>query len=135
MKKNRRSLKVGDPLPKSLGQCADFYNEVKELRLAMAKEVKAIMDRESEIREHIIETLPVGDRGAVGIRYKAIVTSDEKPTADDWDLIYDYIAENDRFDLLGKSLNAKAVQELWDNNVKIPGISKFNAKKVSITKI
>lgn len=135
MAKNRRSLKVGKPLPKSLGQCADFYHEVKELRLAMAQEVKAIQARETEIQEYIIENLPVGDRGAIGHVYKALVTSEPKPTPEDWDKIYAYVKKRDRFDLLGKSLNAKAVTEMWDNDKKVPGVGVFHAKKVSITKI
>lgn len=135
MPKNRRSLKVGKPLPKSLGQCADFYHEVKELRLAMTAEVAIVKARETEIQEHIIDTLPVGDKGAIGQKYKAVVTSDEKPTADDWDKIYAYVKKRDRFDLLGKSLNAKAIQEMWDNDEKVPGVKVFHAKKLSITKI
>lgn len=135
MTKNKFSFKVGDPLPKSLGQCADFYHEVKELRLAMAKEVAIIQARETEISNHIVEKLPVGDKGAIGSKYKAIVTSTEKPTADDWEAIYDYVHQFDRYDLLGKSLNAKAVQEMWDNGEKVPGVQKFHAKKLGITKI
>ena len=126
MPKNKFSFKVGAPLPKSLGQCADFYHEVQELRHAMAKE---------EISNHIVESLPVGDSGAIGHKYKAVVTSTEKATADDWEAIYDYVHQFDRYDLLGKSLNAKAVKEMWDNGEKVPGVQKFHAKKLSITKI
>ena len=101
----------------------------------MAKEVAVIQARETEISNHIIESLPVGDSGAIGHKYKAVVTSDEKPTADDWEAVYDFVVENDRFDLLGKSLNAKAVKEMWENGEKVPGVQKFHAKKLRITRI
>ena len=133
-KNNKRSLKVGKPLPKNLGMCADFYHEVQQLRLAMEKEVATIQARESEIREHIIENLAVGDK-AKGSFYKALVTSDEKPTPDDWAAIYDYVYRYDRYDLLAKKLNAKAVEKIWDEGEKVPGVKVFHAKKVSITKI
>ena len=133
-KKNRRSLKVGRPLPKSLGMCADFYHDIQQLRLAMESEVKAIQARESEVREHIIENLAVGDK-AKGRAYKALVVSDEKPTPDDWDKIYAYVKKHNRFDLLGKTLNSKNIQKIWDKNKKVPGVKVFHAKKVSITKL
>lgn len=132
----RTSLKVGDPLPKSIGRCADAYHEVRELRLAMAKEVDVIAKREREIHEHILENLSASDdTGASGLRYKALVITSVKPQAKDWEEIYDWISENDRFDLLGKSLNSRTVEELWENEVTIPGVGKVNVKKLSITKI
>ncbi len=130
------SLKVGARLPKTLGRCADAYHEVRELRLAMDKDVKRVKERENEIHDHILEHLSKSDdTGASGLKYKALVTSKEKASADDWEDIYDYIMENDRFDLLGKSLNQKTVAELWDNDEKVPGVKKVHVKSLSITKI
>lgn len=130
------SLKVGAKLPRSIGRCADAYKEVRDLRLAMAKDVTRIQERETEIKDHIIEHLSKSDdTGASGMKYKAQITESEAASADDWEDIYDYIMENDRFDLLGKSLNQKAVKEMWDNGKKVPGVKKVHVKKVSITKI
>ncbi len=130
------SLKVGAPLPKSIGRCADAFKEVQELRLAMDKDVKRIKDRENEIKDHIIEHLSASDdTGASGLKYKALIKTDVKASADDWEEIYDYVVENDRFDLLGKSVNQKTVKELWDNDESVPGVKKVNVKTVSITKI
>ncbi len=130
------SLKVGAALPKSIGRCADAFKEVQELRLAMDKDVKRVKDRENEIKDHIIEHLSKSDdTGASGLKYKALIKTDEKASADDWDEIYDWVVEEDRFDLLGKSLNQKTVKELWDNDEKVPGVKKVNVKTVSITKI
>lgn len=129
------SLKVGAPLPKSLGACVDAFKEVSELRLDMDKDVKKIKARENEIKEHLIENLSVSDTtGVSGLKFKAQVTSEPQPTAEDWEDIYDYIVEHDRFDLMGKSLNSKAVKDMWAEKKKIPGVGSINVKKLSVTK-
>ncbi len=129
-------LKVGDKMPKSIGRCADAYHEIRELRLAMDKDVKKIKARETEIHNHILDNLSASDdTGAAGLKYQAQIKTDEKASADDWEEIYDYISDNDRFDMLGKSLNQKAIKEMWDNDMKVPGVKKVNVKSVSITKI
>lgn len=135
-KEETLSLKVGGKMPRSIGRCADAYHDVRVLRLEMKKQTDAIQARETEIKDHIIENLSKSDdTGASGLRYKALITESEAASADDWDDIYDFIMENDRFDLLGKSLNQKSVKEMWDNDEKVPGVKKVNVKKVSITKI
>lgn len=136
MSKKQFSLTPGAPLPKSIGRCADFYKEVMELRLWMEKQIAPYKKREGEIRDHIIENLSKSDdTGASGLKYKALIVEEEQPTVKDWEKVYDYIAENDRFDLLNKNINAKAIKEMWGNNKKVPGIETINVKKVSITKI
>ena len=130
------SLKFGAPMPKTIGRCADAYKEVSELRLAMQKEVDTIKERESEINDHILENLSASDdTGASGLKYKAQIKTSVAPSATDWEAIHDFVYENDRFDILGKSLNKKAIEELWDAGKKVPGVVKINVKKVSITKI
>lgn len=130
------SLKVGTAMPRSIGFCADEYHEVRAFRLAMQKEVDAVKARETELQEYIIENLSKSDdTGAAGKYYRAQIIPSVVPVAEDWEDIYDYIVENDRFDLLNRSLNQKATKELWEAGVKIPGIGRFNSKKVSITKL
>ena len=129
-------LTYGDPLPKSLGRCADLYHEVKELRLAMQKEVDAVKDRETEIYKHLVDNLSASDdTGAAGLKYRAQIKTDTVDTVDDWELVHDYVYENDRFDLLGKSLAKKAAKEMREAGVKIPGVKQMTVKKISVTKI
>lgn len=132
------SYDKGDPIPENLGIVADHLKEVQALRLEMDKQVKEVKDRESELRDHLIDNLAVDendDTGASGLKYRAQITTSEKATVDDWELVYDFIANKDRFDLLGKSLNQKTIDALWEAGKKIPGISSIIVKKVSITKL
>lgn len=126
----------GSPLPESIGRCADLYAEVRELRLAMDKVVEGMKKRESEIREYIIQNLSKSDdTGAAGKAYRAQIVKKVKPSVKDWEKLYDFIVENDRFDLLQKRVAEKAVKDLWDDGADVPGVERFNVVDVSITKI
>lgn len=126
---------AGKPIPKSLGAVADQLKQVGEIRLLMDKEVKMVKERETELREHLIENLSADDTGVSGKKYHAQVKTDPKPTVDNWEKVWDFVVEKDAFHILGKSLNAKAVKEIWDNGDRIPGVSKMNAKTLSLTKV
>lgn len=132
----RASLTYGDPIPKSLGRVVDEFKEVNALRLAMEKEVKEVQKRENELKDHLIDNLSASDTtGVAGLRYRAQVTTDDQPTVEDWDAVHDYVWDNDRFDLLGKSIAKAAVKEMMDAGQKIPGIGKITIKKLSVKKL
>lgn len=126
----------GDELPKSIGRCADLYNDTRALRLAMEKETNAVKERESEIREHIIANLSkTEDTGAAGLRYRAQIVMKDVPRAADWAAIHKFIKDNNRFDLLQKRLGEKAVADMWEAGEDIPGVEHMHIPEVSITKI
>lgn len=129
------SLKAGDPLPKSLGACADALKEITDLRLAMSKEVDDVKAREHEIKEYLIENLSKDDTGVSGLKYRAQVKQKTKYSVQDWTKVHDYVYDNDRFDLLGKSLNQKAATELYDAGEKLPGVDRIHVPTLSITKL
>jgi hypothetical protein len=126
----------GHRMPKSIGLCADEYAHVRELRLSMQKVVDAVAEREREIREHIIDNLSKSDdTGAAGKRYRAQVVTKPVPQVKDWPALWQHILRTRRFDLLQKRLAERAVKDAWEEGSEIPGVEKFNAVEVSITKI
>lgn len=128
--------KAGDPMPKSIGLCADEYASVRELRLAMEKLVASVKERETEIKEHIIRELPKSDNtGAAGKKYRAQIVTKDQPTLRDWDAFTAYVAKYNRFDMLTKRLADKAVKDTWEAGEAVPGIEKFKTVDVSITKL
>jgi fructosamine-3-kinase len=126
----------GGPLPKSMGRCADLYKEVEELYREMNAETEEVKARLSEIREHLIANLSKSDdTGAAGLRYRAQIKTDKKPTVRDWDKFYAYIYAKKRFDLLQRRISDKAALDILDEEGKLPGVERINVPKVSITKI
>jgi hypothetical protein len=132
----KAEYQTGAPMPASIGLCADLYAEVRELRLAMQKIVDAVKERETEIKEHIINELPKSQNtGAAGKRYRAQVVTKDVPTLKDWDALTAYMTRTGRFDLIYKRLADKPVKDLWEAGEAVPGVEKFKAVDVSITKI
>jgi hypothetical protein len=131
------NLEKGAPLPASIGGCADLYHDIRELRLEMERQVADIRARETEIREHIINSTTVNDRGGVGQRYKAVVIAELKPTVKDWNVFFPLVAKLGRFDFLQKRISEAALMEAILDNGKIPppGVELISVKTVSITKI
>ncbi len=128
------SYTPGDPIPESLGAVADQMKKVKDLRIAMQKEVDEVEKREKELRDHLINEMDADSEGAVGKRYVAAIKTEEVPIVEDWDDFNDYMLDEDRVDLLQKRLSVKAIKELLDDGVKVPGINTMIVKKVSLTK-
>jgi len=139
-------LQKGAPLPTSMGRCADLYHDVRELRLAMEKEVADIKARETEIQEYIINNLNKGeDTGAAGLRYRAQVITKRKPIIaavtdafpqGGWGALTSWIRKNDRFDMLQKRLSDKAIMDWQEQeNRLLPGIEMMNVPSLSVTKI
>lgn len=130
-------LEKGGPVPQSIGRCADLYHDLRDLRLAMEKQVDAIKARETEIREHIINNLSKSaDTGAAGLRYRAQIITKSVVKVLDWGVVHSWIKKNDRFDMLQKRLAEKAVAE-WmaaENRI-LPGTEPMDVPDVSITKI
>lgn len=133
-------LEPGAPLPESIGRCADLYKEVRDIRLAMDKEVERVKAREAEIREHIIANLSKSqDTGAAGLKYRAQIVMKRIPKfaeANGWGVFVSWVRKNDRFDLLQKRLSEKAVMDVIEQEGRVlPGLELINVPDVSITKI
>lgn len=136
-------MQVGKPLPQAIGRCADLYHDVRELRLAMEKEVAEIKARENEIEDHIINTLSAaaaaaGDTGAAGLKYRAQLVVKPKPKLAEWGIFTSWVRKNDFFNMIQKRINEKAVEEWMEQNPDrgpAPGTEVINVKTISVTKI
>jgi hypothetical protein len=123
------------PFPKSLGACADALYAIRVEKAAAAKALKEIEERQTKLTEHIIDTLPKGDAGAVGKVAKVVVGTVPVPIVEDWDKFYAYVAKTKRFDMLQRRLGDAAVKEMWEAKKTVPGVGTFNRVTVSLTKV
>lgn len=134
-KKEKFYLEAGKPIPKHLGTVVDQLKRTTEIRLEMEAEAREVKARETELKEHLLENIDTKkSRGVSGLKYQAKVKTSTKFSVKDWDDVYDYVYDNDRFDLLGKSVSQTAVKELFDDGIRLPGTEKINVKTLSITK-
>lgn len=126
-------------LPKSMGACADLLYEVREKRLAADKVAAELKVEEERIKSYIIDNMPETDSGGIGKHHKAQVVLKPKARVnpEKWDGFFGWVAKNKRFDLLQKRINDAAVLDTLNQPraPKIPGVERFTAKTVSLTKV
>lgn len=122
--------------PKSMGACADLLYSMRQERLAADKVAAELKTKEQALIDYIIDNLPKGDTGAAGARYRVSVYTDPIPQVSDWDAFWAYVYRKKAGFLLQKRLSASAVKDILDNGPRggIPGLTTFNAVKLSLTK-
>lgn len=118
-----------------LGTAIDKLYELRAKRLDAEKAIKAMKSDELALRVVIKRLLDAasleGGRGQIA---STSVIHSTEPTAKDWPAIYDFIRENDAFDMLQRRLSATAVKDRWESGIIIPGIEKFDTWDLSLTK-
>ena len=129
----------GADFPTTMGACVDLYAEIKALRLEMEKEIEPFKKREAELREYMIANIAKsrdegGDTGAAGKFYRVQIRDKAAIKVTDWKELHAFIAENNRFDLLQKRANDKAVLELLQDYI-VPGVEEMLLPDISVTKI
>lgn len=118
-----------------LGTAIDKLYELRSQRLNVEKVVKTMKSDELALRVHIKQMLDsINLDGAKGSAATAAVITSVDPVAKDWLQIYEFIRENDAFDMLQKRLSSMAVKERWESGILVPGIEKFDNWDLSITK-
>lgn len=123
-------------LPVQPAVCADLLYEVRETRLRIQRECEKLEKAESALKNHFVEVLPVSS--ATGIAgHLALVKIESKPIPQvaDWDAFYAYVRRKNAFELLQRRITESAIQERLDAKKPVPGITIFNVKKVSCTKL
>lgn len=112
------------------------YATKRQDRLALQKQTDQLKQEETQLQNDIIAALKdAGMTSAGGSEHKVTFKTVQKPTAADWDKIYDYIQEEGAFDLLQRRLGETAVKLRWEEGIDIPGIVAFPVDKLSISKV
>jgi len=123
-------------IPKTLGACADKLYKLRAQRYELQRKVAEIKAQETQLKEHLIRELPKSEAsGIAGRSARAKVTSKELPQVADWGKFFAYVKRKNAFHLLQRRLSAPAIQEVWDDGKKVPGIEVYNKIDVSVTKV
>lgn len=123
-------------LPKQLAQVADLMYTIREERYALQAQVDLLAEKESMCREHIINNLPKSQaNGIAGQIARAEIKKKTKPTVKDWKKFWAYVFKTKNSSLVQQRVNDKAVMERWEANEVVPGVDKFTALTISLTKL
>lgn len=139
---NVAQLLEADPKALQLGQVVDGYKAIRDVRLAMAKEVEAVEAVERSFKQHLIDTLDKRDeKGVFGLLYKAQHKVKRIPKikadgeSDGWGDFWQFVFETGRTDLVQKRLNDRAVMDTLEAGETIPGVETMLVSEISVTKI
>lgn len=119
----------------TLGQAIDKLYEARAARLAKAAEVKELQAAESIAKANVLKML--GETGlakASGMVATASIQTSDIPIITDWDALYAYIKEKDRFDLLQKRIGVTAWRELYLDGVLVAGTEAGVDTDISLVK-
>lgn len=133
----KKKIKPGAfKLPKTMAECADLAYQLREERLEIQRAAAAVGEKESLLREHIINNLPKSQASGIsGKVANAKVETDVVPTFTDKAKFLAHIKKTGDFDLMTSGMNAKAIRERWDNKKKVPGVGEHTIVKLSLTKV
>ncbi len=119
----------------TLGEAIDALYQARAARLLKAKEIKELQATETEAKTQVLRLL--GESGlekASGKLATAGIVTEDIPYIKDWDLVYDYIKANNRFDLLQKRIGVIAWRDLFKDGVLVPGTEAAVDTDLSLTK-
>lgn len=119
----------------TLGEAIDTLYQARAARLAKAKEVKELQATEAAAKLKVLRLLgEAGLEKASGKLATAGILTEDVPYVKDWDALYGYIKENDRFDLLQRRIGVVAWRDLFKDGVLIPGTEAGVDTDLSLTK-
>lgn len=119
----------------TLGEAIDTLYQARAARLAKAKEVKELQATEAAAKLEVLRLLgEAGLEKASGKLATAGILTEDVPYVKDWDALYGYIKENDRFDLLQRRIGVVAWRDLFKDGVLIPGTEAGVDTDLSLTK-
>jgi len=118
-----------------LGPKIDALYALREARLDLERKVKTMQEEEFTLRGEILDLLEqTGLQKASGSFATAGIKRAIIPIVTDWDELFRYIAENDRFDLVQKRISVLAWRETHENTEIVPGTAAVEDIDISLTK-
>lgn len=117
-----------------LPDLVDSYVNVREQRLALEREVLKLKEAEEDLKRTIVAKFQEQGLKALGGQLGLVkMTELDEPKAENWELIYDYVAEHEAWHLLHKRLTTTAIKELWDDGKTVPGVGHQTVYKLSVS--
>lgn len=117
-----------------LPDLVDSYVNIREQRLAADRLAEQLKETEEDLKRTIIAKFQEQGLKALGGSNGLVkMTELDEPKAENWELIYDYVAEHQAWHLLHKRITTTAIKELWDDGKTVPGVGHQKVYKLSVS--
>lgn len=127
-------------IPTNIAEVADLYGETKKQRLALAKDVAALEERERMLKEHLIENVPKSKAtGVAGKIWRIAIVLKERVIVDSenggWAAVEAWAKKNklSPTEFLQKRLNEAVFKERLAAGKKIDGVRVDTYSDISLT--
>jgi methionyl-tRNA synthetase len=121
--------------PLEMSAKVDEYFQAREVRLAADKEAAKLKETETKLKDELIRALSESQLTSLGGKLARVTIQQKiKPITTSWAEVYEYIQQNQAWDLIQKRLTETAVKARWEDGIKIPGIGEFPVLDLSIAK-
>ena len=121
-------------LPRSLNVAADMYYSMRQRRYELQAAVEEQRVQESQLRAHLLESLPAGNAEVVGeiARVKLVPKIGVKIT--NWDDLHEYVRRYAAWGILQRKVDEDVIRKLWENGKEVPGVEPSAYNEVSAVK-
>ena len=107
----------------TLAHLCDEYLRKRQARLAASREVRDLKAEEEALAYKLRMAMLGGDLTRAGGKEGSIkLRRRMKPSVNDWSGVEKYAMENEAMQIFQRRLNNKAVEEITDEGVDIPGV-------------
>jgi len=119
-----------------LPDLVNHYISVRAQRLDLDKQAAVVKQTEEDLKGVIISKMREQEMKAVGATNGLVkLQESEEPVAENWNELWQYIKENDAWELLHKRITTTAVRERWNDGIAVPGVGKSTVYKLSVSKL
>lgn len=113
----------------------DEYYLLREKRLEVDRESERLQEAERELKAQIIQYMEQERAGTVGGMLATVkLKITPKPTAKNWEEIWQWVKVNDAPDIYYRRLNEAALKERQEHGVNVPGVEWFPVATISVSK-
>ena len=118
-----------------LDDLIDEMVRIRDQKRVREEQIKELNKTLTDLQQRFIQSAKAAGteyaRGALG---SATIVETVVPQIDDWDLVADWIKENDALYLLHRRISSVAWKELRDMGEDIPGVEPYTKVSVSLRK-
>lgn len=120
----------------TLGAKIDQLHNLREQKRSLEGQVKQLQEQMADLENDLIEQMDKqGVSRSTGLAATVSISSSVRPSVDDWDAFYAYIARHKYFHLLERRPSVSGCNELFETKGKIPGVVPFTQRKLNLRSV
>lgn len=120
----------------TIGAKIDQLHNLREQKRQLEEQVKQLQAKMAELENDLIEDMDKqGVSKSTGTLATVSISSNVRPSVDDWDAFYAYIHRHKYYHLLERRPSVSGCNELLETKGKIPGVVPFTQRKLNLRSI